>query len=173
MATPEGKVKKSLYSMLNKEEGVWWFPPQAGPYGRSGIHDAVGFCYGLGFTVEAKADATCKMTAKQLEEKDKVEAAGGTFFLVYDKATIEAVRQWIVSTRNRRQEGTGGSVGEPTSYPRCNPDGKSCAIKADTSSDPTYIGYDNCIKELRLRDAFPDLAPILLARQVQTVQPPA
>lgn len=88
-----------------KAEKVWYFSPQAGPYGQAGIPDRIGVLTGLFFGVECKADATKKMTALQERCKEKIEEAGGKFFLVYDKATVEEVRQWIVSTRSRRQEG--------------------------------------------------------------------
>lgn len=98
MATPEGKVKGWLDNML-KAEKVWYFSPQAGPYGQAGIPDRIGVLTGLFFSVECKADKTKKMTAIQERCKEKIEAAGGKFFLVYDKATIEEVRQWIVKVK--------------------------------------------------------------------------
>lgn len=99
MATPEGKVKGWLDAMF-KSEGVLTYSPQAGPYGASGWPDRIGIVTGLFLGVEVKADAKCKMTALQERRKEQIENAGGTFFLVYDKATIEVVRQWIVDTRN-------------------------------------------------------------------------
>ena len=84
------------------EEKVWYFSPQAGPYGQAGIPDRIGVLTGLFFGVECKADKTKKMTALQERCKEKIEAAGGKFFLVYDKATIEEVRQWVVRTKQER-----------------------------------------------------------------------
>lgn len=96
MATPEGKIKRWIDTMLKGYAPyVWFFPPQAGPYGGSGVHDRVGCAYGLFFSVEAKADATCKMTARQELLRDKIIAAGGKFFLVYDKETLNEVRLWL------------------------------------------------------------------------------
>ncbi len=112
MATPESKIKASLDKML-KAEGVWYYSPQAGPYGVAGIPDRVAIVCGLFLGIECKADEKCKMTALQERCKEQIENAGGKFFLVFDKATIEEVRQWIVSTRNRRQEGGSSSVGRP------------------------------------------------------------
>lgn len=105
MATPEGKVKRWLDKMF-KAEGVCYFAPQAGPYGGTGIEDRVGIVCGLYLGVEVKADASKKMTAKQELRRDEVIAAGGAHFLVYDKATIETVRQWIVSRRNAARKET-------------------------------------------------------------------
>ena len=119
MATPESKIKKQVDTMLRAEK-IWYFSPQAGPYGVAGIPDRIAIVCGLFLGIEVKADAKCKMTALQERCKEQIENAGGKFFLVYDKETIELVRQWIVSTRSRRQEGGSGGVGEPTGHPRCD-----------------------------------------------------
>ena len=102
MATPESKVKSALDKML-KTEGVWYYSPQAGPYGVAGIPDRVAIVCGLFLGIECKADAKCKMTALQERCKEQIENAGGKFFLVYDDATIEQVRQWIVDVRNSQR----------------------------------------------------------------------
>ena len=36
--TPEGRIKKKLDKMF-KEEGIWYYSPQAGPFGAAGIPD--------------------------------------------------------------------------------------------------------------------------------------
>lgn len=114
MATPEGKVKANLDKML-KAEGVWYYSPQAGPYGVAGIPDRVAIVCGLFLGIECKANVKCKMTALQERCKEQIENAGGKFFLVYDKATIEEVRQWIIDVRSSsgRQEGSSCGVGGP------------------------------------------------------------
>lgn len=38
--TPEGKIKNKLDKML-KYEKVWYYSPQAGPFGRAGVPDRV------------------------------------------------------------------------------------------------------------------------------------
>lgn len=101
MATPESKVKSDLDKMF-KAEGVLYYSPQAGPYGAAGWPDRIGIVTGLFLGVECKANAKCKMTALQQRISEKIEAAGGKFFLVYDKATIEEVRLWIVRTKAER-----------------------------------------------------------------------
>jgi len=102
MATPESKIKSALDKML-KTEGVWYYSPQAGPYGVAGIPDRVAIVCGLFLGIECKADEKCKMTALQERCKEQIENAGGKFFLVFDKATIEEVRQWIVNARDSRR----------------------------------------------------------------------
>lgn len=139
MATPEGKIKRWLKKML-EEEGVFYYSPQAGPYGTAGVHDIIGILCGLFFSVECKANESCKMTALQELFWNKIEAAGGKCFLVYDKNTIEEVRQWIVSTRSRRQEGNNCGVGKPASYPRHDPGSESCAREAHPIPGPTHFG---------------------------------
>ena len=124
MATPEGKIKSKLDKMF-KSEGVLYYSPQAGPYGAAGWPDRMLIVCGMFAGVEVKADEKCKPTALQLRIGEKIKEAGAEWFLVYDDATIETVRQWIVSTRSRRQKDTGSSVGEPTGDPGCDPYGEA------------------------------------------------
>lgn len=105
MATPEGRIKAALDKML-KAEGVWFYPPQAGPFGGAGIPDRVAVVGGLFLGVECKSDASKKPTALQLKVMADIEKAGGKCFVVYDKETIEQVREWIHACRRVRQ-GTG------------------------------------------------------------------
>lgn len=101
MATPESKVKSALDKML-KAEKVWYFSPQAGPYGVAGIPDRIAIVCGTFVGIEVKADAKCKMTALQERCKEQIVNAEGVHFLVYDKPTIELVRQWIVNTQQTK-----------------------------------------------------------------------
>jgi hypothetical protein len=114
MSTPEGKIKNKLDTMLKKEK-IWFFSPQAGPYGDSGVHDRIACVYGLFVSIEAKADAKKKMTPKQILKATQVTKAGGIFFLVYDDASIERVRQFINNVRSyrTRQESNSGSDPRP------------------------------------------------------------
>ena len=94
--TPEGKVKKALDAMLKGIPGLWFFPPQAGPFGSAGVPDRV-VCYkGLFIGIEAKADETKKMTDLQEHSRRQILAPGGKFALVYDKLTIERLRLRII-----------------------------------------------------------------------------
>lgn len=105
MATPEGKIKAAVDRML-KAERVWFYSPQAGPFGSAGIPDRVAVVEGLFLGIECKADATKKPTALQIKCMADIEAKGGKCFVVYDKATIEQVREWIHAYR-RVREGRG------------------------------------------------------------------
>lgn len=99
--TPEGKVKRKLDKML-KEEGIWYYNPQAGPFGRAGIPDKVAIINGRFIGMECKADKTKKPTALQVKAMKEIEMAGGKCFLVYDEATIDEVRQYIHEQRDTR-----------------------------------------------------------------------
>lgn len=166
MATPESTVKRWTDNML-KGEKVWYFSPQAGPYGQAGIPDRIGIVTGLFFGIECKANAQCKMTALQERCKELIEAAGGKFFLVYDKATIEEVRQWIVSTRNRRQE-SGSSI--------CVVHGRSCrcagclavveACERELADRPAQDRRDDCTEEPGVQRPLPHPIPIHVAWEI-------
>ena len=95
--TPEGKIKKKLDTLLKtfRPLGVWYFPPQAGPFGSAGIPDRIVCCRGHFIGIECKADKTKKPTALQAQCMEKIEAAGGKCFLVYDDETINEVGVYI------------------------------------------------------------------------------
>jgi len=95
MTTPEGKIKNKLDAMLKMKRGIWWFKPQAGQYGRSGVPDYIVCVRGKFLSVETKADAKKPMTALQQQCSEKIQNANGTFFLVYNPETITLVEEWI------------------------------------------------------------------------------
>ena len=100
--TPEGRVKKKLDAML-KAEGVWFFSPQAGPYGRAGIPDRIACANGTFIGIEAKADASKTPTKLQELCGEAIITSGGHWFLVYDNETIEQVRAFIRASCRREQ----------------------------------------------------------------------
>jgi hypothetical protein len=109
MATPEGRIKAKLDKMLSRL-GVWFYSPQAGPYGVSGIPDRVVCAAGKFIGIEAKADATKKPTALQRQCMAKIEAAGGKCFVVYDDETIQKAEQYItevLGVSDRTSKGSG------------------------------------------------------------------
>lgn len=107
--TPEGRIKAKLDKML-KAEGVWFYSPQAGPFGVAGIPDRVCVVRGQFVGVECKADKTKKPTALQTKCMRDIERAGGKCFVAYDDETIGDVREYI---RARNSEGKGvGSEAE-------------------------------------------------------------
>jgi hypothetical protein len=96
--TPEGKIKNKLDKML-KSEKVWFYSPQAGPFGRAGVPDRVAILEGQFIGIECKADRTKKPTALQLKCMKEIEMAGGKCFVVFDDETIEEVRKYIDGSR--------------------------------------------------------------------------
>jgi len=93
--TPEGRVKKKLDAMLKSKRGLWYFPPQAGPYGSSGIPDRIVCIVGYLLGIEVKAGPKKQPTALQAKCMKDIEKAGGKCFLVYDETTIKEVEDWI------------------------------------------------------------------------------
>jgi Holliday junction resolvase len=73
--TPEAKVKAKLYKIM-KEWGVYYFSPQTGGYGRSGVPDII-CCYkGRFIAIECKAGKN-KPTPLQEAEMEKIRTAQG------------------------------------------------------------------------------------------------
>ena len=62
--TPEAKMKKKVDKVL-KEAGVWYFAPQSGIYGRSGIPDRIGILPG-GRILAIEVKAALKLNQKHL-----------------------------------------------------------------------------------------------------------
>jgi|TARA_S200002703_G_scaffold149335_2_gene146782 hypothetical protein len=96
--TPEGKIKNKLDKML-KYEKVWYYSPQAGPFGRAGVPDRVAILGGQFIGIECKADRSKKPTALQLKCMQEIEDAGGKCFVVCDDESIEQVREYINGNR--------------------------------------------------------------------------
>lgn len=73
--TPEAKVKAKLYKIM-KEWGVYYFSPQTGGYGRSGVPDII-CCYkGRFIAIECKAGKN-RPTPLQEAEMEKIRTAQG------------------------------------------------------------------------------------------------
>jgi hypothetical protein len=113
--TPEGRVKARLDKML-RAEGVWFYSPQAGPFGVAGIPDRVAIVYGQFVGIECKADKTKKPTALQVKCMRDIEQAGGKCFVACDDETIEAVREYI-RARDPKSKGVGTQAEEPGAGP--------------------------------------------------------
>ena len=95
MPTPESAVKRKVDRMLS-QLGVWFFSPQAGPHGRAGIPDRIVCARGHFVGIEVKADATKHPTRLQKSCMAQIEVSGGKCFVVYDDATLEAARRYLV-----------------------------------------------------------------------------
>jgi|TARA_R110002051_G_scaffold64488_1_gene117602 hypothetical protein len=97
--TPEGKIKQKIDKLL-KRKGIWFFKPQAGPYGRSGVPDYIVCARGAFIGIEAKSDKTKKPTALQTQCMEKIVGGGGKCFVVYDQATLEHVEDALAILEN-------------------------------------------------------------------------
>jgi hypothetical protein len=98
MSTPEGKVKAKIDKLL-KSYQVWFYSPQAGPFGRSGIPDRVAIVNGRFIGIEAKADRTKKPTKLQDHCMSEIEHAGGKCFVVFDDDTLRKLEDYLVASR--------------------------------------------------------------------------
>jgi len=91
--TPEGKVKKKVTDLL-KKLGLYYFCPQTGGYGKSGVPDIIICANGNFIAVECKAGDN-KPTALQYAQLEKIRAAGGRAWIVNEN-TFGAFEAWIV-----------------------------------------------------------------------------
>ena len=103
--TPEGFVKRRLKNML-KSHNVWYYMPQAGPFGKAGIPDFILIVEGKFVGVECKASRQKKPTELQRLAREEIENAGGKCFVVCDKDTQDELERWITDARNTKGAGT-------------------------------------------------------------------
>lgn len=90
--TPEAKVKAKVYKIL-KEKKIYYFTPQTGGYGRSGVPDII-CCYrGIFIGIECKAGNN-KPTPLQEAEMEKIRAAGGKTFVINENNLHELDLLW-------------------------------------------------------------------------------
>ena len=73
--TPEGRVKDQIVEIL-KACNAYYFFPQSGIYGRSGLPDIIACINGRFIAIECKAGKNTA-TALQLKEIGKINDAGG------------------------------------------------------------------------------------------------
>jgi hypothetical protein len=93
--TPEKKMKKKVDEVL-KEFGVWFFSPQAGIYGRSGVPDRIGILPGgRMIAVEVKAGTKYGLTALQEKTIKEMIAAGAFCWVVKDEESLVGLKAWL------------------------------------------------------------------------------
>jgi len=100
-ATPESKVKKQVVEIL-KREGVYYFYPVTGGFGRSGVPDIVCCLNGRFFGIECKA-GTNKPTALQEAEMARIRLAGGKT-LVVNETNLNDVKELVAWIKKQPQE---------------------------------------------------------------------
>ena len=81
--TPEGKVKAKVVATL-KDEGVYYFFPVTGGFGRSGVPDIVCCVNGWFFAIECKAGKN-KPTLLQVNEIERIRRANGVAVVVNEE----------------------------------------------------------------------------------------
>ena len=93
--TPEGKIKKKVDDLF-KKYSIWYYCPQAGPFGKAGIPDRVAVIGGRFLGVECKANKSRKPTKLQELVMKDIEKAGGKCFVVCDDETLGKLRAYIL-----------------------------------------------------------------------------
>jgi hypothetical protein len=97
-----GEAYHKIDRMLS-QLGVWFFSPQAGPFGRAGIPDRVACVGGRFVGIEVKADRTKKPTQLQRHCMAQIEAAGGKCFVVFDVETLKLLEDYINAGTTKRE----------------------------------------------------------------------
>lgn len=92
-STPEAKMKKKVDDVL-REFGIWFFAPQSGIYGKSGIPDRIGILPGgRMLAVEVKAPKAKRgLTALQIKTLNEMNKAGAYVFVIDSDTMLDAMR---------------------------------------------------------------------------------
>ena len=90
--TPEAKVKAKITKVL-REEGVYYFFPATGGYGRSGVPDIVCCVGGAFLAIECKAGKN-KPTLLQVREIEAIRRAGGRA-IVANEENWDMIREFV------------------------------------------------------------------------------
>lgn len=81
--TPEGKVKRDIRQWLEQQPDTFFFSPNAGAFGRSGIPDIVVCSKGMFVGIEVKAPGKLRnVTDLQQDIGDEIVEAGGRWAAV-------------------------------------------------------------------------------------------
>lgn len=102
--TPEGKIKKKLDAMLKTfAPELWFFSPQSGIYGRSGVPDRIACYFGRFYGIECKAGTSYDMTDLQVQCMQKILAAKGQHYVVSDDRSIDVLRTCLIAMKTRQR----------------------------------------------------------------------
>lgn len=91
--TPEGKVKKTVSTLLKSVDGLFYTMPVPSGFGESTL-DYIGCYRGKYFAVETKAPGK-KPTDRQQAIISKMRAAGGAVFVI--DGDLTEIKQWITT----------------------------------------------------------------------------
>lgn len=81
----EKDVKAAVKKIMGPvRPGLWWYMPSANGFGTPGIPDFIGAAHGQLFGIETKFGSG-KRTEWQVRQADRIQAAGGKYWLVSEK----------------------------------------------------------------------------------------
>lgn len=95
MSTPEGKVKAAVKKLLESYDGIYFYMPVPGGFGKATL-DYLCCVRGQFFAIETKAPGK-KLTLRQATTVAEIQAAMGKVFVVDDVQgpAIEELRSWL------------------------------------------------------------------------------
>ena len=93
--TPEARIKKKLTDMLKSKKLVWYFSPNAGPFGKSGIPDIIVCVRGRLVGIECKSNPSKKLTPLQNKTGLNIQDAEGLFFVANNDESIKQIERAV------------------------------------------------------------------------------
>jgi hypothetical protein len=95
--TPEGKIKKSVSSLLSQHSDLFYVMPVPNGMGQPNL-DYNGCYYGLFFAIETKRPGG-KLTPQQEATARRIRAAGGKVFII--DGDLSELETWLNLVRAR------------------------------------------------------------------------
>ena len=99
-STPEGKVKRTVSSLLRSIPDLYYFMPVPSGYGESSL-DYLGSFRGRFFAVETKAPGK-KPTDRQNMIIERIRKSGGAVFVI--DGDITELKNWLTNTENHHND---------------------------------------------------------------------
>lgn len=89
--TPEGKIKGMVKkALVDLQASAWRFMPVQTGYGADAL-DFICCIDGFFIAIETKANASAKMTPRQIATAAQIVNAGGRVFRVHDQTTLDCM----------------------------------------------------------------------------------
>jgi hypothetical protein len=87
--TPEGKVKEQIKKVLKSLGVFYWMPVMGMQFGTTGASDFICVVQGRVICIEAKATRRNRPTMNQFSFGERVQKAGGVWWVIHDQNVIE------------------------------------------------------------------------------------
>lgn len=87
--TPEGRVKEKVKKILKDQDIFYWMPVMGMQFGTTGASDFICVVRGRIVCIETKATRKNRPTMNQFTFGERVQKAGGVWWVIHDENVVE------------------------------------------------------------------------------------